>query len=147
MFEMNFWTWLIVAVVMVILEITIPIYYFLWLGITAAITGIITWVIPGLDITWQLLLFSVIGIASVLAGKTYLKMNREETSTSTLNRRADQYIGRLLTLEEPIIGGEAKHRVDGLTWKIIGPDCSAGTIVRVVSIHQKSAFIVEPADK
>jgi inner membrane protein len=147
MFEVTFWTWLIIAGILVVLEITTPIYYFLWLGITAAIVGVITWIFPGLDTMWQLLLFSVLGIVSVVIGRSYVKSGLEEVEASQLNRRAEQYVGRVLTLDEPIINGEAKLRVDGITWKLNGPDCKAGTTVRVVSILQKSILVVEPEDK
>jgi len=147
MFEGSFWTWLILAAVLVILETATPIYYFLWLGITAAIVGIITWIFPSMDLAWQLLLFSLLAIVSVVIGRAYVRRGQEDVEESQLNRRAEQYVGRVFTLEEPIINGEAKHRIDGLTWKIKGPDCKTGTTVRVVSILQKAILVVEPEDK
>jgi membrane protein implicated in regulation of membrane protease activity len=147
MFEATYWTWLILAAVLIILEITTPIYYFLWLGITAGIVGIIAWVFPGLDYIWQLLLFSVLGLVSVVIGRTYVKAGADAEESSQLNRRAEQYLGRVLTLDKAIVNGEAQLRVDGLTWKINGPDCKEGTKVRVVSILQKSILVVELEDK
>jgi membrane protein implicated in regulation of membrane protease activity len=144
MFDISFWTWLSLAAVLIILEITTPIYYFLWVGMTAAVVGIITWIFPELSLAWQLLLFSVLSICSVVIGRAYIKSGMEEVEASQLNRRAEQYLDRVFTLDHAIVNGEAKQRLDGLTWKIMGPDCKAGATVRVVAIHQKAALIVEP---
>jgi len=143
MFESTFWTWLILAGVLIILEITTPIYYFLWLGITAAIVGLISWIFPDMDYVWQLLLFSSLGFVSVVIGRLYVKSGEEEVEASLLNRRAEQYMGRTFTMDEDIVNGEAKTRIDGITWKINGPDCKAGSNVTVVSIVQKSILVVE----
>ena len=52
-----------------------------------------------------------------------------------LNRRADGYIGRIFTLERPIIDGRGRLRVDDTTWLVEGPDLPAGTRVQVTSVN------------
>lgn len=141
--ELGFWAWFIAAAVLILLEVSMPIYYFLWLGTTAAVVGVIAWLFPGLDITWQLALFSGLSIISVILGRAYIKKGTGEEQEATLNRRAEQYMGRVLVLDEPIVNGESKLKVDGLFWKVRGTDCPAGTSVRVVSIHQRSILMVE----
>src|SRR3990167_7351091 len=125
MFESTFWTWLILAGVLISLEIMTPIYYFLWLGITAAAVGLISWLFPGLDFLWQTLLFSILSLVSVFSGRMYLKHGAEEVEESSLNRRAQQYVGRVFSLDEDIVNGECKSRLDGITWKVNGPDTPA----------------------
>ena len=58
--------------------------------------------------------------------------SRSDTDQPTLNRRGEQYIGRTFTLDEPIINGLGKIRVDDSTWKIEGEDCASGTRIKVV---------------
>ena len=48
-----------------------------------------------------------------------------------LNRRGEQYIGRVFTLDVAIVNGQGKVRVDDTTWKVQGDDCPVGTRVRV----------------
>ena len=43
-------------------------------------------------------------------------------------------MGRTFTLDEPIVNGLGKVRVDDSTWKISGEDCAAGSKVRVVDV-------------
>jgi hypothetical protein len=39
-----------------------------------------------------------------------------ESDQPKLNRRGEQYVGRTFTLEEPIVNGHGKIRVDDSTW-------------------------------
>lgn len=143
MFEITYWTWFILAGVLVILEMTTPIYYFLWLGLTAATVGIISWVFPGLDVTTQLLIFGVLALVSIFFGRLYTSRTKEEDNI-VINRRAEIYKGRAFVLETPIINGQGKVRLDDTSWKIEGPDTPAGSHVIVVSIKDKSILVVKP---
>lgn len=49
------------------------------------------------------------------------------TSRFSLNRRHDALIGRVFTLDEPIVQGAGRVRVDDSTWRVTGPDRPAGT--------------------
>lgn len=144
MFENIFWAWLILAAVLIILEVTMPIYYFLWIGATAALVGLISWAFPSVDLSWQLGLFTILSMISIISGRAYLKSKpSEETDTMTLNNRAEQYIGRTIILENPILNGQTTEKIDGLFWKISGSDCDAGCRVKIIGVHQKSTLIVE----
>ena len=49
-----------------------------------------------------------------------------------LNRRGEQYVGRTFTLQEAIVNGNGKIRVDDLMiWKIYGQGSPTGTQVTV----------------
>ena len=58
--QVVFWHWWILAGILLILELTIPAFFFLWLGIAAAATGLIVMVMPGLSMETQLVLFAVL---------------------------------------------------------------------------------------
>jgi membrane protein implicated in regulation of membrane protease activity len=62
-----------------------------------------------------------------------------------LNRRGNQYIGRIFSLSEPIINGVGKVTVDDSTWKVKGPDLPAGTHIKVLGV-EGVVFEVESAD-
>ncbi|HHO67888.1 MAG TPA: NfeD family protein, partial [Gammaproteobacteria bacterium] len=68
----------------------------------------------------------------------------EDTDQPTLNRRGEQYIGRVFTLETPLVNGMGKIRIDDTTWKIEGPDCEPGTRIRVTGVDG-TILKVEPA--
>ncbi|MDF1530326.1 MAG: NfeD family protein, partial [Sedimenticola sp.] len=64
----------------------------------------------------------------------YLVKNPTKSDQPRLNRRGEQYIGRIFTLSEPMVNGQGKIKVDDSIWKISGADCPAGARVKVVDV-------------
>ena len=126
-----FWHWWILAGLLLILELTAPTYFFLWLGIAAAATGLLLLVFPSIPIELQLVLFAVLSVAAVIIWRKYRESNPVVSDQPNLNRRGEQYSGRVFTLGQPIVNGVGKVTVDDSTWRVKGPDLPAGTKVRV----------------
>ena len=129
--NLDYWHWFILAVLLVILEVFSPGVFFIWMGMAAGIVGIILLAVPQLDWQYQLLIFALFSVTDILAARLILKRRPIKTDQPTLNRRGEQYTGRVFTLQEPIINGEGKIHVDDTTWKIRGKDCPLGSHVRV----------------
>ena len=127
--NLEFWHWMVLGVALVIIEVFAPGVFFLWLGISAGIVGVILWLMPGLDWEYQLLLFAILSVASVVIVRRYLTAHPLESDEPNLNLRGHQYVGRTFTLKEPVINGQGKIQVDDSTWKISCDDCDAGTKV------------------
>ena len=53
-------------------------------------------------------------------------------SNPFLNKRADALVGRVFTLEKPIIDGSGTVRIDDTIWRVAGPNAPAGSRVRIV---------------
>ena len=140
-----FWHWWILAGLLLILELTAPAFFFLWLGIAAAAVGLILLVFPSIPIETQLVLFGIASIVAVLAWRKYRETHPVTTDQPNLNRRGHQYIGRIFSLEEPINNGVGKVTVDDSTWKVKGPDLPTGTSVRVTGVDGV-IFTVEVAE-
>lgn len=138
-----FWHWWILAGVLLILELTAPIFFFLWLGIAAAATGLILLVLPGLTLEAQLIIFSVLSVVAVLAWRRYREAHPVESDQPHLNRRGHQYLGREFTLEAPIVNGVGKVTVDDSTWRVKGPDLPVGAHVVVAGV-EGVVFVVRP---
>jgi membrane protein implicated in regulation of membrane protease activity len=132
--DLTFWHWLVLGLVLVILEVFAPGAIFLWLGVAAGVVGAILWVIPSISWEWQFILFSIISVLSIVIWRNYLKEHPTDTDQPRLNRRGEQYVGRTFTLEEDIINGIGKIRVDDTTWKISGEDCALGARVKVTGV-------------
>lgn len=139
----EFWHWLSLAGVLGVMEMLVPGSYLLWLGIAAAIVGGICWLWPGLDWHYQGLLFAVLSVAVVLVYRRWLGGRPAETDQPHLNRRGEQYVGRLLTLDRPIVDGVGRAHVEDTMWRIVGPDLPSGTRVRVTGVDGAS-LKVEP---
>lgn len=133
-FEPVFWHWLVLGLVLGIVELLAPGTFFLWLGVSAGLVGLLILVFPKIGWEYQVLWFSVLAVISVVLSRRYLKSRPIESDHPLLNRRGQQYVGRVFTLEEPIVNGQGKIRVDDSTWKIKGPDCDAGSKVEVAGV-------------
>ncbi len=142
--QMQFWHWWILGLALAIIEVLAPGFFFLWLGIAAGLTGVIALIAPGLGWQFQILIFSVMAVASVVGTKYYLKRQPIETDDPTLNRRGDQYVGRVFNLEEAIVNGRGKVHVGDTVWRASGPDMPAGQAVRVVGV-EGTVLVVQKA--
>lgn len=141
-----FWHWWILAGLLLILELTAPAFFFLWLGIAAAAVGLILLVFPQIQLETQLVLFGIASIVAVLAWRKYREARPLTTDQPNLNRRGHQYIGRVFSLDSPINNGVGKVTVDDSTWKVKGPDLAAGTHVKVTGV-EGVVFTVEEAEQ
>jgi membrane protein implicated in regulation of membrane protease activity len=126
-----FWHWWILAGLLLILELTTPVYFFLWLGMAAGATGLLLLAFPSIPIEIQLVLFAVLSIVAIVVWRRYRESNPVVSDQPNLNRRGEQYSGRIFTLAQPIQNGVGKVTVDDSTWRVKGPDLPAGTRVRV----------------
>lgn len=129
-----YWHWWVLGVVLIILETFSPGVFFIWMGVAAAVVGLVMLLFPDLGWEYQLLLFALVSVASVVLWRLLLDRHPIATDQPRLNRRGEQYIGRTFTLDEPIVNGLGKIRVDDSTWKIEGEDCIAGTRITVVGV-------------
>jgi len=132
--DIVFWHWWIIAGLLLILELILPSFFFLWLGIAAAATGFVLLVLPSMPIEMQLVIFSVASVIAVLAWRKYRETRPVESDQPNLNRRGQQYVGRVFTLDRPIQNGVGKVEVDDSTWRVKGPDLPAGTHVKVTGV-------------
>lgn len=141
-----FWHWWILAGLLLILELTAPAFFFLWLGIAAAAVGLILLVFPSIDLETQLILFAIASIVAILAWRKYRETRPSTTDQPNLNRRGQQYIGRVFSLSSAIVNGVGKVTVDDSTWKVKGPDLPKGTHIKVTGVDGV-VFNVEAADQ
>ena len=137
-----FWHWWILAGLILILELTAPVFFFLWLGMAAAAVGLLLLVFPTIPLEIQLVLFAAFSIVAVLAWRRYREKQLPTSDQPNLNRRGQQYVGRTFTLAQPIVNGVGKISVDDSRWRVKGPDLPTGTQVRVQGIDG-TVFIVE----
>jgi len=127
-----YWTWWIIGIFLVILEISAPGTFFLWMGISAGIVGVILYIVPELAWELQLTIFAVLSVVTVLISRKYLQENGEDQST--LNQRGKRYIGMTVVVEEPIENDIGKVRIEDTLWRAAGQDAPKGNKVRIIGI-------------
>lgn len=144
--NIEFWQWLIIGVVFLVLEVFAPGAIFMWFGFSGLLTGLITWLIPEMSIGSQILLFSVSTVISIFAWRLFHKKNPEpESPDPDLNNRLHTYIGQVHSLTHPIVDGKGRLHLGDGTWTVQGPDLPAGRKVKIVGV-KGIQFVVEPVD-
>ncbi|MBV9566907.1 MAG: NfeD family protein [Hyphomicrobiales bacterium] len=131
------WTWLIAGVILMALELAAPGFFLIWLGLAAVIVGGGNFLKP---LPWEAngLLFAVLAVALVFIGKRLTRREGDDEATVMhLNQRANALVGRVATLDQPIIAGEGKVRFDDAIWLASGPDLPAGARVKVIGAAGK----------
>jgi membrane protein implicated in regulation of membrane protease activity len=116
------WNWLIFGFILMALELAAPGVFLFWLGLSALLVGLLSFVI---NPTWQtqLLMFAVFAAASVPAWRYFAKSATSVSrSNPFLNKRTEALIGRVFTLEKPIVDGSGTVRIDDTIWRVAGPD-------------------------
>lgn len=128
-----FWHWWSLGALLLIVELLAPGMFFLWMAESAFVVGVVLLLLPALGWQWQVVLFSILSLASISVFRRYLKKHPQTADQPLLNRRAERYVGRVFSLENPIVNGQGRIRVDDSTWRVEGKDCVAGTKVRVLA--------------
>ena len=125
------WNWLIFGFILMGLELAAPGVFLFWLGLAALLVGLLSFLIQP---SWQtqLLMFAVFAVAAVPLWRRVANQSSENADSVFLNRRSDALVGRTFTLDKPIMDGSGTVRVDDTVWRVSGPDCPAGSRVKVV---------------
>jgi membrane protein implicated in regulation of membrane protease activity len=121
----------------------VPGVHFVWFGLAAVIVGILG-LLTDIAWEWQLITFAIISCITVFFARRFAAPDIAGSDEPDLNLRAVQYVGRVVTVEEPIAGGRGKVRVGDTLWPAQGLDAPQGTRVKVTGTHG-TVLIVEHA--
>ncbi len=130
--------WWILALLLFAGEVLAPGFFLLWIGIAAAVMGLVMLAFPGLGILAQAVLFAVLAFASCMVWWRWLRPRlgrNDDPAAQNLSRRGAQMIGRRYVLVEPIVNGRGKARVGDTQWLVEGPDMPRGAEVEVEGVE------------
>ena len=142
------WSWIILGGILLAVELIAPGTFILWLGVSAILVGLISFVI---DWNWQEqgVGFVILAVASLVMWWRVIRPARRDEDASDqpfLNRRAQGFVGREFTLEKPIVDGAGTVRMGDTIWRVTGPDCAAGSRVRIARAEGATLFVERTTD-
>lgn len=143
--NLTFWHWFILAGLLMVLEIVSPGFFLIWIGISAAIVGLLMLIFP-LGLPLQITLFAVFSILSVVLCRFVAKRRPPVEPDVVLNRRGESYVGQVFLLDSPLRQGRGRLRIGDSVWNIQGPDLDPGQRVKIVGIHS-TTLEVEPIEE
>ncbi|MEM8772057.1 MAG: NfeD family protein [Pseudomonadota bacterium] len=116
--NMPFWYWWVLALGLLVIELSSGSTYFLWPAVAAAIAGLFA--LSPLGVFWQaqLLAFAAVTIGLSLWQPRALKdwLHRSQTDHFNLNDRAAQKVGKNATVDEAFVNGAGKVRFGDTLW-------------------------------
>ena len=118
------WNWLVFGIILMALELVAPGVFLFWLGLAALLVGLLSFVVHP---SWQsqILMFAVFAAAAVPLWRRVARSNTAVSKTNPfLNKRADALVGRVFTLEKPIIDGSGTVRIDDTIWRVCRSRCA-----------------------
>lgn len=87
-FELLYWHWLTLGLLLVALEIFVPSFTVIWFGLGAMLVGLLSWLLPGLSMTLQLLVWTAASIASAIGWFVFFKPRMVDRTRAGLSREA-----------------------------------------------------------
>lgn len=129
--ELIFLHWWILAGVLIFFELLSLSFYLICIALSAAVTGLVQWVFPGLLWEWQCLVFVFCALLILTPWHLHCtKIHRKPRGT--LNHRATQYLGQKTVLETALRNGQGSARFGDTMWLVYSEkDLPAGTLVTV----------------
>ncbi len=134
LFDVGPYHWLALAALLIAIEMIMPTQYLIWPGIAAGVIGILTFAID-LPVVVEIGLFAALSAALVAASHYYLPKPSPSTST-TLNQRTDQMVGRLAIVAVDFQNGQGAVTVGDTRWSaqaVDNGDYPVGTQVEIVA--------------
>ena len=144
MITFTFWHWFGVALVLLSAEMLGAAGFLLWTGMSAALIGVLLFIFPNIDTSWQLVIFSFVTIAVLYVWWRHLQQRIDTSDQPLLNQRSAQYVGRQTVLVEPLLHGRGTVRIDDSRWQVTGPELPVNTLVKVVGLQDALLLVVEP---
>ena len=142
--EYMMWIWFALAVVLLIVEMSTTELVAVWFAAAALVLGVVTAIVPSLDIIWQVLIFAVLSAALVVATRPLVKKlmkrgkNRETNLELVLNHKAIVVEAINNDLEKGAV------KINGLVWNARSEDgkpIPQDTLVLVKSIQGNKAIV------
>jgi len=141
--SLGFWKWIILGAILLALELAAPGAFMMWLGLSALLVGILSFVWPNLTWEWQCVAFAIFAVLSIPLWRRFAHNVEPPAERPFLNRRAEAMVGQIFTLEKPIVDGIGTIRVGDTIWRVSGADRPAGGRVKVTRVDGAN-LMVEP---
>ena len=137
--------WACLSLLLIAAEVVAPGVFMLWLGMAAAVVFAVVLLVPGIPPPLQALGFIVLSFAFIAVYRRYFRKADQQSDQPLLNRRAEQFVGKVYVLESAISNGTGRIKLGDALWTVTGPELPAGARVRVTAAESMVLSVV-PAD-
>ena len=136
--------WAALALLLIAAETLAPGAFMLWMGFAAVAVFVAVLLVPGIPVLAQVAAFVVLSFVSIQVYRKWFRKAARASDQPLLNRRAEQMVGRVVTLDQAIANGIGRAKIDDAFWVVAGIDLPVGSAVRVVAVDGMT-LKVQPA--
>jgi hypothetical protein len=137
--------WACLSLLLIAAEVMAPGVFMLWLGMAAGVVFAVVLLVPGIPRPLQALGFIVLSFVFIAVYRRYFRKADQQSDQPLLNRRAEQFVGKVYLLESAISNGTGRIKTGDALWTVTGPELPAGARVRVTAADSMNLTVV-PAD-
>ena len=87
-FQMLYWYWLVFGMVLILLELAVPSFTIFWFGLGALVVGVLLLLAPGIDLTWQILVWVIASSGFAIFWFRVLKPRMTDRTKAGIAREA-----------------------------------------------------------
>ena len=144
--EILYWHWFVLGVLLTLSEIVLTTFFILWFGVAAMLIGLLLFFFPGLNVTIQILSWTVLSVLLAFAWFKYLKPLSIDKTKAGLSREAIVgEVGQVISVPVEHRRGKMRFPAPVLgadEWLIISQDALAeGDRVRVKDVSGNSLIV------
>ncbi|WP_368889332.1 NfeD family protein [Morganella morganii] len=128
------WFWLCFGGILLILEMLGTGGYLLWSGVAALVVALLVWIIPGLNLEWQGIIFAVMTVICAVLWRNFQRRRQRDDSSSP-NQANHKLIGLRAALLTDTEEGYSRIRLADGSWRVYSQSAlPAGTEVEVIAV-------------
>jgi membrane protein implicated in regulation of membrane protease activity len=144
--QMLYWHWVVLGVLLMLSEIVLTTFFVLWFGLAAILMGGLLFVAPGLDLAWQILIWTVLSSLLAFFWFKFLKPLSIDKTKAGLSREAILgQVGQVISVPREGLRGKLRFPAPVLgsdEWLILSQDTLAeGDRVRVTDVSGNSLVV------
>ncbi len=87
-FDILYWHWIVLGILLIGLEIVLPTFMTLWFGIGAIFIGVVLFLFPDLPLAWQLLIWLLDSSALVFLWFKYIQPQMKDHTKAGMGRES-----------------------------------------------------------
>ena len=133
---LTYWHWFALGAGLMIVEIFLPTFYMMWVGIGAIVVGLIVMLSPALHWSWQLTIFGLMSVTSSLVWNAFYRRGSGGAANAlALNQRMVRNVGRRAIVAESFRAGRGSVLLDDTRWQAScegGAELVPGASVEIV---------------
>ena len=125
-FQILYWYWLVFGMILILLELAVPSFTIFWFGLGALVVGVLLLLVPGINLTVQILVWIIASSAFIIFWFKVIKPRMIDRTNAGLSREAVLGETAMVTrVPEGDCRGEIRFAVPMLgsdTWPFISVD-------------------------